>query len=185
MCIFYQHTVTITHTVIISPHGSAKKHQHRIQIAFALCGPGLLWRNLTKSDAGSWLRHYIRSCLILAAYWPWLSVTKMLPNWIWHVYQDAIWVVLRNCVPLGVGNFKLVFEGNLLLQCKYFYFLSLYVDVSDNKNSNDCQSCVLCTLNRTDVAKWIKNGATDLWHRQHHWKECIRNFIKTTQWQRI
>ena len=64
-----------------------------------------------------------------------------------------IWVVLRNCVPLGVGNFKLVFEGNLLLQCKYFYFLSLYVDVSDNKNSNDCQSCVLCTLNRTDVAK--------------------------------
>ena len=65
----------------------------------------------------------------------------------------GIWVVLRNCVPLGVGNFKLVFEGNLLLQCKYFYFLSLYVDVSDNKNSNDCQSCVLCTLNRTDVAK--------------------------------
>ncbi len=63
------------------------------------------------------------------------------------------WVVLRNCVPLGVGNFKLVFEGNLLLQCRYFYFLSLYVDVSDNKNSNDCQSCVLCTLNRTDVAK--------------------------------
>ena len=63
------------------------------------------------------------------------------------------WVVLRNCVPLGVGNFKLVFEGNLLLQCKYFYFLSLYVDVSDNKNNNDCQSCVLCTLNRTDVAK--------------------------------
>ena len=86
--------------------------------------------------------------------------------------------VLRNCVPLGVGNFKLVFEGNLLLQCKYFYFLSLHVDVSDNKNNNDCQSCVLCTLNRTDVAKWIKNGATDLWHRQHHWKECIRNFIK-------
>ena len=64
-----------------------------------------------------------------------------------------IWVILRNCVPLGVGNFKLVFEGNLLLQCKYFYFLSLYVDVSDNKNNNDCQSCVLCTLNRTDVAK--------------------------------
>ena len=63
------------------------------------------------------------------------------------------WVVLRNCVPLGVGNFKLVFEGNRLLQCKYFYFLSLYVDVSDNKNNNDCQSCVLCTLNRTDVAK--------------------------------
>ena len=62
-------------------------------------------------------------------------------------------VVLRNCVPLGVGNFKLVFEGNLLLQCKYFYFLSLYVDVSDNKNNNDCQSCVLCTLNWTDVAK--------------------------------
>ena len=57
-----------------------------------------------------------------------------------------IWVVLRNCVPL-------VFAGNLLLQCKYFYFLSLYVDVSDNKNNNDCQSCVLCTLNRTDVAK--------------------------------
>ena len=50
-----------------------------------------------------------------------------------------IWVVLRNCVPLEVG--------------KYFYFLSLYVDVSDNKNNNDCQSCVLCTLNRTDVAK--------------------------------
>ena len=89
-----------------------------------------------------------------------------------------IWVVLRNCVPLGVGNFKLVFEGNLLLQCKYFYFLSLHVDVSDNKNNNDCQSCVLCTLNRTDVAKWIKNGATDLWHRQHHWKKCIKNFIK-------
>ena len=66
---------------------------------------------------------------------------------------ECIWVVLSNCVPLGVGNFKLVFEGNLLLQCKYFYFLSLYVDVSDNKNSNDCQSCVLCTLNRTDVAK--------------------------------
>ena len=65
----------------------------------------------------------------------------------------CIWVVLRNCVPLGVGNFKLVFEGNLLLQCKYFYFLSLHVDVSDNKNNNDCQSCVLCTLNRTDVAK--------------------------------
>ena len=64
-----------------------------------------------------------------------------------------IWVVLRNCVPLGVGNFKLVFEGNLLLQCKYFYFLSLHVDVSNNKNNNDCQSCVLCTLNRTDVAK--------------------------------
>ena len=62
-------------------------------------------------------------------------------------------VVLRNCVPLGVGNFKLVFEGNLLLQCKYFYFLSLHVDVSDNKNNNDCQSCVLCTLNWTDVAK--------------------------------
>ncbi len=102
-----------------------------------------------------------------------------------HHTHTHIWVVLRNCVPLGVGNFKLVFEGNLLLQCKYFYFLSLYVDVSDNKNSNDCQSCVLCTLNRTDVAKWIKNGATDLWHRQHHWKECIRNFIKTTQWQRI
>ena len=97
----------------------------------------------------------------------------------------CIWVVLRNCVPLGVGNFKLVFEGNLLLQCKYFYLLSLYVDVSDNKNNNDCQSGVLCTLNRTDVVKWIKNDATDLWHRQHHWKECIRNFIKTTQWQRI
>ena len=70
----------------------------------------------------------------------------------WSKYPDSR-VVLRNCVPLGVGNFKLVFEGNLLLQCKYFYFLSLYVDVSDNKNSNDCQSCVLCTLNRTDVAK--------------------------------
>ena len=56
-------------------------------------------------------------------------------------------------MPLGVGNFKLVFEGNLLLQCKYFYFLSLYVDVSDNENNNDCQSCVLRTLNRTDVAK--------------------------------
>ena len=70
-------------------------------------------------------------------------------EWI-YIY---IWVVLRNCVPLGVGNFKLAFEGNLLLQCKYFYFLSLYVDVSDNKNNNDCQSCVLCTLNRTDVAK--------------------------------
>ncbi len=109
-----------------------------------------------------------------------------LPSTFWHrLIYIYIWVVLRNCVPLGVGNFKLVFEGNLLLQCKYFYFLSLYVDVSDNKNSNDCQSCVLCTLNRTDVAKWIKNGATDLWHRQHHWKECIRNFIKTTQWQRI
>ena len=69
-----------------------------------------------------------------------------------HIYIH-IWVVLRNCVPLGVGNFKLVFEGNLLLQCKYFYFLSLHVDVCDNKNNNDCQSCVLCTLNRTDVAK--------------------------------
>ena len=67
--------------------------------------------------------------------------------------NDCIWVVLRNCVPLGVGNFKLVFDGKFLLQCKYFYFLSLYVDVSDNKNNNDCQSCVLCTLNRTDVAK--------------------------------
>ena len=75
--------------------------------------------------------------------------------------------------PLGVGNFKLVFQGNLLLQCKYFYFMSLYVDVSDNKNNNDCQSCVLCNLNQTDVAKWIKNGATDLWDCQHHWKECI------------
>ena len=83
-------------------------------------------------------------------------------------------------VPLGVGNFKLVFDGNLLLQCKYLYFLSLYVDVGDNKNNNGCQNCVLCTLNRTDVAKWIKNGATDLWHCQRHWKECIRNFIKTT-----
>ena len=73
-----------------------------------------------------------------------------------HLLAQAyiyIWVVLRNCVPLGVGNFRLVFEGNLLLQCKYFYFLSLYVDVSDNKNNNDCQSCVLCTLNQTDVAK--------------------------------
>ena len=59
-------------------------------------------------------------------------------------------------MPLGVGNFKLVFQqiqGNLLLQCKYFYFMSLYVDVSDNKNNNDWQSCVLFTLNQTDVAK--------------------------------
>ena len=103
------------------------------------------------------------------------SNVHLLSSTFWHM---LIWVVLRNCVPLGVGNFKLVFEGNLLLQCKYFYFLSLHVDVSDNKNNNDCQSCVLCILNRTDVAKWIKNGATDLWHRQHHWKECIRNFIK-------
>ena len=66
---------------------------------------------------------------------------------------SRIWVVLRNCAPLWVGNFKLISEGNLLLQCKYFYFLSLYVDVSDNKNNNDCQRCVVCTLNQTDVAK--------------------------------
>ena len=128
---------------------------------------------------------YITVVLHICSLWTFQNSIRKI---IWNLSVSALsqlWVVLRNCVPLGVGNFKLVFEGNLLLQCKYFYFLSLYVDVSDNKNNNGCQSCVLCTLNRTDVAKWIKNGATDLWHRQHHWKECIRNFIKNTQWQRI
>ena len=68
-------------------------------------------------------------------------------------YLIKIRVVLRNCMPLTVGNFRFVFQGNLLLQCKFKKIMSLYVDVSSNKNNNDCQSCVLCTLNRIDVAK--------------------------------
>ena len=57
-----------------------------------------------------------------------------------------IWVILKNCVPLGVVYFKSIFQSNLLLQCQYFDFMSLYIDVRYNKNNVEWQCCVLCTL---------------------------------------
>ena len=69
-------------------------HPDWIWVNFAQYGPGLLWKNRTKSDVGSWIWQ-IWSGLILTAQWPQLALTKTLPDWIWHVY----WVCLVLWAP--------------------------------------------------------------------------------------
>ena len=66
-------------------------HLDQFWVSCVQYDPHLLWKNGIELDAGSWIR-YIWSSPILAAHLPWwpqLAVTKMLPDWIWHVCWDS------------------------------------------------------------------------------------------------
>ena len=97
----------------------------KIWISFAQHDPCLLWKNRTKLDAGSQIRH-IQSGPILAM----MAITvcnQTLPNWIQHVY----WEVFR--MPV----LHRVFLNCLLKQRTEAYVSPLTSAASANRQSSE------------------------------------------------